>query len=165
MSDSDNTANTSGHGHHEKPHYDDVNAPVLFVLAIISAIVTFAIVATVQGAYYQFHNAQFYDTNYKTMGSKFVANEQDVLDKGSADRGITKIEDAMKKAVADVGGKWKRAQGHSHDGVNFHSHDDKKHDSKDDHSKAKKDDHKEDHAKEKTEKKDDHDKKEKKDHS
>jgi len=123
MSHSENQVTSGDHSHHEKPHYDDVNAPVLAVLAVITAVVVFAIVASVQGFFNQMDNQKYYDNSFKTMGSKFVADEQAALTNGSGERGITKIEESMKKVVKEAGGSWVKAQAHTHShGGASHTH-------------------------------------------
>lgn len=126
MSENENQVNSGDHSHHQKPHYDDVNAPVMAMLAVITTVVVFAIVATMQGFFNQMSNEKYYDNAYKTMGSEFVANEQKALNDGSADRGITKIDDSMKKAVSNAGGTWKKVHSHSHGGAS-HTHTEDEH--------------------------------------
>ncbi len=55
---SDTTATTTEP--HEKPHYDGINTPVLLVTSIVSAAVTFALIAGAQAYFYHVDSAELY---------------------------------------------------------------------------------------------------------
>jgi amino acid transporter len=84
-----------------QPHYQDINAPVVILLTVVTAIVTYALIALVQGYYFQWKNAQLERVNASsvTAASDYLAAERDLLTTGSKERNITPIADSMAKVV------------------------------------------------------------------
>ncbi len=68
---------------HPKPRYDDVDIPVIVLLGIFSAIMTFVIICFVQGLYYQWDDirrqADWRDRNLTPQEQKIV-DQRDVRD-------------------------------------------------------------------------------------
>ena len=62
---------TDTHGERTKPRYDDVNVPVVFLIGIISAIVTFLTIMFVQGLYYHWQ-ATFTNGSTVRRNKKFM---------------------------------------------------------------------------------------------
>jgi hypothetical protein len=96
---------TDAHGHsaREKPSYDDVNTPVIFLVAGISAIVTLLTIMFVQGVYYQWSNSFLRDRDAQGAHTASIATveaQKKVLEGGE---GIVPIEVAMKKVVEQYG--------------------------------------------------------------
>lgn len=83
---------TDAHDHdasgHAKPSYDDVNIPVLFMVVIISALITALIVAFVQGLAYRWENYYIREQVY-----------------GRGNRAVTEIIEGQKNNLANVEGK------------------------------------------------------------
>jgi len=88
--------------HDGQPHYEDINTPLILMLTLITAVVTYAIIAAVQGLYFQLKNAQLARNNSGavTMSSQYIAGEKSLLAAGSEERKITPISDSMTKIVS-----------------------------------------------------------------
>jgi hypothetical protein len=91
----------SGHQHRVPPSYDDVNTPVVMLVGLISAIVTFLTIAFVQGLFYQWQNSFLRERTYDfvNLPVKQVIDQQKSLLAGS-DTTIS-IDEAMKKVIAE----------------------------------------------------------------
>lgn len=108
MADSHAHSATAGHdlshGGRPRPVYDDVNVPVLIMIGIVSAIVTFLIVAGVQGLAYRMESRfeQFNNRNY-TAGAKairdIIESQRSLLQGGESGAKIP-IGTAMEQTVA-----------------------------------------------------------------
>jgi len=92
-----------GHAVREKPSYEDVNTPVIFLVAAISAIVTLLIIMFVQGVYYQWSNSFLRDRNAKGAHTEAIATVEAQKKMLEGGEGIVPIEDAMKKVVEQYG--------------------------------------------------------------
>ncbi len=90
-----------------QPHYQDINAPVVFLLTVVTAILTYASIALVQGYYFQWKNAQVEKGYAETVSisSAFLESERAVLIEGSEERKITPIGRSMAKVVQEWGTK------------------------------------------------------------
>ena len=85
----------------EKPSYDDINVPVIVLVGVISAILTFVTIVAVQGLCYQWQNSKIKDRAVVNMPArKYIDDQKKILDGGE---GITSIDDAMKKVVDEFG--------------------------------------------------------------
>lgn len=97
-----------------QPHYEDINTPVILMLTVIAAVVTYALIAAIQGLYYQLKNAQIEAINARsvTMASEYMAKEKAELASGSDKKKIAPIAQSMETVVKQFGGEWPAA---SHD--------------------------------------------------
>jgi hypothetical protein len=88
-----------------RPHYEDINTPVIFLLTAISAIVTYALIAAVQGLYFQWKNAELERVNARSVSAAttFLAQEKSLLETGSEERRIKPIRESMEKVVQQWG--------------------------------------------------------------
>jgi hypothetical protein len=100
----DHDAPASGHG--DKPRYDDLNTPVILLVGVISAIVTFLTIAFVQGLCYQWQNVYLRARQYDYVNGPIqeLVDSQKQRLTGTAPDTIS-IEDSMKQVVADYGHK------------------------------------------------------------
>ena len=92
-----------GHGHGEPPSYDDINTPVIVLVGAISAIVTLITIMFVQGLCYHWQNSYLKMRSAKAENMPAVqeiAKQKEMLAGGE---GLTSIDDAMKKVVANYG--------------------------------------------------------------
>jgi hypothetical protein len=75
----------SGHGTAQggraKPSYDDINVPILVMVGLVSTIVTFLIIATVQGLAYRMGDSFQKASNIDVRGAKAV---RDLIDSQKA---------------------------------------------------------------------------------
>lgn len=88
-----------------QPHYQDINTPVVILLTAVSAIVTYALIATSQGYYFQWKNEAIAKQNAQSVSksSIYLAEEKATLVEGSVERKIKPIGDSMKKLVQELG--------------------------------------------------------------
>lgn len=85
------------------PSYDDVNTPVIFMVAFISAALTFLVIALVQGMSYQWEKAYLKKMEVVSVpAAEEVAAQKKVLEGGD---GIVPIKDAMAKVIEQYGDK------------------------------------------------------------
>ena len=73
-----NTENESGdaaHAEHPKPRYDDVNIPVVTLLGLLSAVLTFVSICFVQGLYYQWE----YNMVHKDWNSRILTPQEETI--------------------------------------------------------------------------------------
>jgi sensor histidine kinase regulating citrate/malate metabolism len=84
-----------------QPHYQDINTPVVILMTVIAAIVTYAAIAAVQGFYFQWKNAQLERVNAATVttASAYMAAEKEMMAAGSEERKIQPIAEAMAETV------------------------------------------------------------------
>ena len=91
------------HGH-SAPSYDDVNTPVVWLVAIISVLITFLTIALVQGMYYHWESAylKMRELQFETVNppAKKEILEQQQLLSGTVE-GTISIEEAMKKVIEE----------------------------------------------------------------
>ena len=90
------------------PRYDDVNTPVIWLVAITSVLATFLTIALVQGMYYQWQSAYLKkrELQYELVNpvaKQEIVSQQAMLD-GSVE-GTISIDEAMKKVIAQYGNK------------------------------------------------------------
>jgi hypothetical protein len=95
----------AAHHMHDKPSYEDINVPVIILVGVISAILTFLTIVFVQGMCYHWQNYKINSRSLEVenMPANIVIEEQKALLKGS--NGTTSIDDAMKKVIAEYGKK------------------------------------------------------------
>lgn len=88
--------------HGEKPSYDDVNVPVVVMVAFLSVIFTVVVIAVVQGIYNQwsasFINERQYSVN-DTRRDELIESQREKLQAG--DNGRTSIEEAMQNTLKE----------------------------------------------------------------
>lgn len=85
------------------PSYDDINTPVILMVGFISAVVTFLIIALVQGMAYHWEKSYLRKQEVVAWPSaKQIAEQQEILQGGD---GILPIEDAMAKVIEQYGKK------------------------------------------------------------
>lgn len=78
-----NMTGDSDHNEHPKPRYDDVNMPVVVLLGILSAILTFVIIVFVQGLYYSWENSLIqkdWASRVPTPQEKIIADQKEIRD-------------------------------------------------------------------------------------
>ena len=98
----DPDASDSGRG--DKPRYDDLNTPVILLVGVISAIVTFLTIAFIQGLCYQWQNVYVRARQYDYVNGpiqELVDNQKQRLT-GTAP-GTISIQDSMKQVIAEYG--------------------------------------------------------------
>lgn len=103
-------------GSHERPRpsYDDVNVPVVFLVGIISMVLTFVTIWFVEGIYYKWSNDLIQSRTYgieNTIQSEMIANQKKVLD-GDEDKGITSVASVLDEVVT----LYHNADADDHDG-------------------------------------------------
>ena len=94
-------------GDHAAPRYDDVNMPVVILVAVISAIVTFLTIALVQGMCYHWQSAYLKKRELQYESVNLPAKEQ-IEDQrsqlsGTAE-GTISIDAAFQQVMAEYGG-------------------------------------------------------------
>ena len=89
----------------DKPSYDDINTPVIVLVGVISALVTYITIALVQGMCYHWQNSkiQSRSTEVVEMPAVLYINEQKKALAGGD--GVVSIDDAMKKVIDEYGKK------------------------------------------------------------
>ena len=101
--------------HAEKPGYDDLNTPVILLVGVISAIVTFLTIAFVQGLCYQWQGSYIRarQTDFpNTPINELIEKQQKML---TGDQpGTISIENSMKNVVAEYNRKPTDASEKSH---------------------------------------------------
>ena len=86
----------------ERPRYDDINTPVIFLVGFISTIATFLTIAFVQGLYYQWHDYQVRIVETEnTPVLKIVEDQKQNLTGQVAD--TVSIDESMKQVIAQYG--------------------------------------------------------------
>lgn len=100
----DDAAHDSGHD--DKPSYDDLNTPVILLVGVISAIVTFLTIAFVQGLCYKWQGSFIREriTDYPNTPVIELIEGQKKMLTGDLP-GTISIEDSMKKVIAEYGQK------------------------------------------------------------
>jgi len=100
----DDAVHDSGHG--DKPSYDDLNTPVILLVGVISAIVTFLTIAFVQGLCYKWQGSFIRDriTDYPNTPVNELIEGQKKMLTGDLP-GTISIEDSMNKVIAEYGHK------------------------------------------------------------
>lgn len=79
--ENENDAEKAAHDEHPKPKYDDVNMPVVVLLSVLSAILTFVIIAFVQGLYYSWLDSmvqQDWNSRIKTPQEQVIADQKSI---------------------------------------------------------------------------------------
>lgn len=94
MSENENNndvpATDGGHADHPKPKYDDVNIPVVVLLGILSAILTFVSIAFVQGLYFSWQESiVMADWNSRVL----TPQEQTIVDQKEVRDGFFETKD------------------------------------------------------------------------
>ena len=94
----------AGHGH-AKPRYDDINIGVVLLIGAISAIVTFLLIAFLQGLWGNWNNSVVRERSYDTVNQAQV----DIIDSqqaklaGVPEAGVISIDQAIDEVVAAYG--------------------------------------------------------------
>lgn len=90
-----------------QPHYQDINAPVVILLTVVTAILTYSSIAFVQGYYFQWDKARVERQSAESVSSStgYLMQERSLLSEGSAERKIKPIGESMSKIVAEWGAK------------------------------------------------------------
>ncbi len=119
----------TGHGTAQdgraKPSYDDINVPILVMVGLVSAIVTFLIIAAVQGLAYRMEDSFQRASNIDVRGAeevrKMIAGQKDLLAGGERGAKVP-IDQAMDRMVErySVGRATTAA---SHDAIDVHTTD------------------------------------------
>ena len=93
-------------GKPEKPGYDDLNTPVILLVGVISAIVTFLAIAFVQGLCYKWQGSFIREriTDYPNTPINELIEGQKKMLTGDLP-GTISIEDSMQKVIAEYGQK------------------------------------------------------------
>ncbi len=95
-----------GHGHaSERPSYDDINVPVVLLVGVISAILTFITIWFVEGIYYHWNRGLVRQRILEVTNSRqdeMLQQQRAVLD-GDEERGITSVDSAIPAVVARFG--------------------------------------------------------------
>ena len=92
---------TDSHGARERPSYDDVNVPVVFMVGVISMILTFVTIWFVEGIFYQWKNGLVTERSYDVVNSvqsTEIENQKKVLT-GDEEKGITPVDSAIDSIV------------------------------------------------------------------
>jgi len=100
--DNRSESNADAHGARQRPSYDDVNVPVVFLVGVISMILTFVTIWFVEGIYYKWSNSLVQERTYdisNTIQAETVAAQKAVLD-GDEEKGITSFESVIGGVVA-----------------------------------------------------------------
>ncbi len=103
MSDSHGHAAHSAGGHHamaDRPRYDDINVPVVVMVGIVSAILTYWIVVLVQGVTYQMTSNYVRQRSYDVPYVKSVdALERQKTNLTANVPGRVSIDEAMQETL------------------------------------------------------------------
>ncbi len=100
------TTTHNDHSHQtvtEKPSYDDVNTSAIFLVGIISSIVTILIISVVQGLCYHWQSSVTAEQNKKyssILVKPIIDGQKKVLEGGD---GVLPITEAMNRVVAKYG--------------------------------------------------------------
>lgn len=98
----------------QRPSYDDVNVPVVFLVGVISMILTFVTIWFVEGVFYQWKNTVVNEVSYEkinTIQTQAIDDQKAKL-AGDAEKGITSFDSVIDGVV----GKYKNSNGsESHD--------------------------------------------------
>ena len=89
----------------DKPSYEDINVPVIILVGVISAIVTFLTIAFVQGMCYHWQSYKIRERTSEVvnMPASVVIQEQKAVLNGG--NGIVPIQDAMQEVINEYGKK------------------------------------------------------------
>jgi len=92
------TTSHSPSNERELPSYDDVNAPMVFFVGVVSALLTLIAVMFVQGLYYHWSNEFRHQFNQPevTPVEEQIARQKALLEGGD---GRLSIEEAMKRVA------------------------------------------------------------------
>lgn len=93
------------HPMHDKPSYEDINVPVIVLVGVISAIVTFLTIAFVQGMCYHWQNYKLNSRSSEVANMPAdveISEQKALLDGGDS---TISIDEAMKKVIAEYGKK------------------------------------------------------------
>jgi len=90
-----------------RPHYQDINAPVVILLTVVTAILTYSSIAFVQGYYFQWDKARVERQSADSVSTStaYLMEERQVLSEGSVERKIKPIGESMSKMVGEWGSK------------------------------------------------------------
>lgn len=98
------TTSQNDNAHHSatgKPSYDDVNTSAIFLVGIISAIVTILIISVVQGLCYHWQSSVSAEQNKKyNLVKPIIDGQKKILEGGE---GVLPITEAMDRVVAKYG--------------------------------------------------------------
>ncbi len=90
-----------------KPHYADINAPVVILLTVVTAILTYSSIAFVQGYYFQWDKSRVERQSADSVSTStaYLMEERQMLSDGSEERKIKPIGQSMSKIVAEWSAK------------------------------------------------------------
>jgi hypothetical protein len=90
-----------------RPHYQDINAPVVILLTVVTAILTYSSIAFVQGYYFQWDKARVERQSADSVSTStaYLMEERQMLSEGSVERKIQPIGESMSKMVGEWGSK------------------------------------------------------------
>lgn len=100
-SDSNADSHSDSHGGRQRPSYDDVNVPVVFLVGVISMILTFVTIWFVEGVYYKWKNGMVNERTYEvtnTVQGETIKNQKAMLE-GNQEKGITSFESVIDGVV------------------------------------------------------------------
>ena len=95
-------AAATGHGGHKRPSYDDVNVPVVFLVGLISMILTFLTIWFVEGVFYRWQNGLVQERSYDVVNpiQAGVIEGQKAVLAGDEERNISSFEAVIDDVVA-----------------------------------------------------------------
>ena len=102
------TSNTVEDGHQDdRPRYDDINTGVIFLIGVITTIVTIITIAFVQGLTYHWESKLQEETSYEVVDTPAKAEVDSQKAKLQYDpkTGAISIEDAMNRVLDQFGQK------------------------------------------------------------
>ena len=90
----------------EAPSYEQINAPVIFLVGIISAIATFLVITLVQGMYYHWQREAILSRSWDVVDRPVVEeiDEQRARLEGDPGLGIVSINQGMQDVIKRFGG-------------------------------------------------------------
>jgi uncharacterized membrane protein YcgQ (UPF0703/DUF1980 family) len=95
----------------KRPHYEDIDVPMIFMVGVISAIVTFLVIGFVQGLSYRWENAYVRERTYDVVNKpvrELIDDQKSLLSntvdsKGETVPGRIAINDAIKVVLQRYG--------------------------------------------------------------
>ena len=99
--DDSSEAGSAGHQGHERPSYDDINTPVIVLVGVISALVTFLTIAFVEGLSYHWKNRLVMESDrvVNTRQVKIIDDQKAKL-AGDPQTGVLSLEEVLDEVIA-----------------------------------------------------------------
>ncbi len=87
---------------HELPSYDDINTPVIVLVGVISAILTFLTIAFVEGLSHHWQNGLIQTLNYEVANPRQVdlINSQKAVLEGDEKTGVISLQQVIPDVIA-----------------------------------------------------------------